>query len=454
MKPVVLLRGFSDENPALIDAVNRNLIALGTENGPTPFVRDYTFSSNDQIDSAQVDATSGNRIITLPAPSGVRRRRIVKTDSSGNTVTINPSTVGQLINGLASWVLYTQYDVVELEPTGTGWILVTDSSLSPISNSIRLWDTDHTHYDTISLGSNLTANRTLSLVTGDANRTVTLSGNPTLDDWFNQSVKTTASPTFAALTLTAALTVPNGGTGRATSTTAYGLLAAGTTATGVHQTLATGATTDILVGGGASALPAWTTATGTGAPVRAISPTFTGTILGASLQLSSLTSGRVVFTTTSGLLTDDADMTFATDTLTVTKFSGALNGTVGATTPTTGAFTTLNASNWAQFSGASGAPAAGSGCEIRGGSTPQIIGFNRTGGTYLPMAYDGTQHAFSSSASLIATISSTGLAVTGNVSLTGALQLGNAYVAGALVGTGSIVIKDSTGTSYRVVCLV
>lgn len=47
-----------------------------------------------------------------------------------------------------------------------------------------------------------TANRTLSLAIGDADRTVTLSGNPTLADWFDQSVKTTANPTFVNLTIT------------------------------------------------------------------------------------------------------------------------------------------------------------------------------------------------------------------------------------------------------------
>lgn len=88
--------------------------------------------------------------------------------------------------------------------------------------------------------------------------------------------------TPSALTLTNAtgLTVAGGGTGRATSTTAYGLIAAGTTATGAHQTLAAGATTEILVGGGASALPVWTNATGSGAPVRATSPTLTTPALG------------------------------------------------------------------------------------------------------------------------------------------------------------------------------
>lgn len=81
-------------------------------------------------------------------------------------------------------------------------------------------------------------------------------------------------------------TVADGGTGRSTSTTAYGIIAAGTTATGAHQTLATGATTDILVSGGASALPVWTTATGTGAPVREGSPTFSGTVNFAALSTS------------------------------------------------------------------------------------------------------------------------------------------------------------------------
>lgn len=74
--------------------------------------------------------------------------------------------------------------------------------------------------------------------------------------------------------------VTDGGTGRSTGTTAYALIATGTTATGAQQTLASGATTEILVGGGVSALPVWTTATGSGAPVRATSPTLVTPVLG------------------------------------------------------------------------------------------------------------------------------------------------------------------------------
>lgn len=53
------------------------------------------------------------------------------------------------------------------------------------------------------------------------------------------------------------LAVANGGTGRATATTAYGLIAAGTTATGAQQTIAPGTSGYFLKSGGASALGAF-----------------------------------------------------------------------------------------------------------------------------------------------------------------------------------------------------
>jgi len=86
----------------------------------------------------------------------------------------------------------------------------------------------------------------------------------------------------------------------------------------------------------------------------------------ASITADGLTSGRVPFASTAGLLTDDSDFTFATDTLTVTKLgayeqagavdfsdeamtnvnidSGAIDGTpIGANSASTGAFTTFSA---------------------------------------------------------------------------------------------------------------
>lgn len=53
------------------------------------------------------------------------------------------------------------------------------------------------------------------------------------------------------------IAVTKGGTGRTTSTTAYGLIAAGTTATGNQQTVAPGTAGHALVSAGAAALPAF-----------------------------------------------------------------------------------------------------------------------------------------------------------------------------------------------------
>ena len=65
-------------------------------------------------------------------------------------------------------------------------------------------DSDGTHSLTVRTSSDLTADRMLTLVPGDAARTVTINGNPTLNDWFDQSVKTTDSPQFTAVNVGAA----------------------------------------------------------------------------------------------------------------------------------------------------------------------------------------------------------------------------------------------------------
>ena len=59
--------------------------------------------------------------------------------------------------------------------------------------------------------------------------------------------------------LTTALTVAQGGTGAATLTTAYGVLAAGTTATGPLQNIGTGTSAQVLTSNGSGALPTFQT---------------------------------------------------------------------------------------------------------------------------------------------------------------------------------------------------
>ncbi len=137
--------------------------------------------------------------------------------------------------------------------------------------------------------------------------------------------------------LTTALTVTQGGTGRNTGTTAYGLIAAGTTAAGAQQTLAAGLTTQILVGGGASALPVWTNTTGSGSPVRATSPTLvtpkigvaTGTSFNSITGLSSTTPTMDgVAAVGTGTTTARADHVHPTDTSRAPIASPSFTGTL------------------------------------------------------------------------------------------------------------------------------
>lgn len=138
--------------------------------------------------------------------------------------------------------------------------------------------------------------------------------------------------TFGAsgVTLATALAVSEGGTGRSSST-AYALIAGGTTGTGAQQSLAVGATTEILVGGGASAVPVWTTATGSGAPVRATSPVLVTPALGtpSSGTLTNCT-GLPISTGLTGATTGTGDLVFATSPTLVTPALG---------TPTSGVLT-------------------------------------------------------------------------------------------------------------------
>lgn len=78
---------------------------------------------------------------------------------------------------------------------------ITTGSLDPVTMTfanagLRILDTDASHDLIISPGSNLSADRTLTITTGDSSRTITLSGNPTLADWFDQAVKTTSAVIF------------------------------------------------------------------------------------------------------------------------------------------------------------------------------------------------------------------------------------------------------------------
>jgi len=72
-----------------------------------------------------VDATGGVVTITLPAVSGIVRRRytIKKIDSSANAVTIDGNGA-ETIDGATTQNLAAQYDTLEIVTNGTAWFIV------------------------------------------------------------------------------------------------------------------------------------------------------------------------------------------------------------------------------------------------------------------------------------------------------------------------------------------
>jgi len=125
-----------------------------------------------------------------------------------------PAWATDTVNGVVNkyWIRVTRTRLIGTGPTEStikfikgvsyGWDElgnITALTATLPNEGLRLLDTGGDHYLTIKPGSNLGANRILTITTGDAARTITLLGNPTLDDWFDQAVKQASSPSFAGV---------------------------------------------------------------------------------------------------------------------------------------------------------------------------------------------------------------------------------------------------------------
>jgi hypothetical protein len=108
---------------------------------------------------------------------------------------------GRTLTATATQITVTNGDGVSGNPALSFPADVLIPTVLTVPNSgLHILDTDASHDLIINAGSNLTADRILSIVTGDAARTLTLSANVSL----NQSVLTTSNPQFATIELGAA----------------------------------------------------------------------------------------------------------------------------------------------------------------------------------------------------------------------------------------------------------
>ena len=145
---------------------------------------------------------------------------------------------------------------------------------------------------------------------------------------------------------------------------------------------------------------------------------------------------------------------------TVTNLTGTasinINGTVGATTPATGAFTTLSATGLTQLTGGSAiggstAPGSGQSVEITYGAianTGRVFSYDRTGAARKDLLLDGANVLIAPGGSTVGTFSSTGLAVTGALSATGNVTLSGGTANGVAYLNGSKVLTTGSALTF------
>ena len=71
------------------------------------------------------DASSGSFTIDVESIPTVGKKWIFKKISSSNQVTIEPSTINSTIDGNSSYNLSSGYDAVEIEWTGTEFLIIS-----------------------------------------------------------------------------------------------------------------------------------------------------------------------------------------------------------------------------------------------------------------------------------------------------------------------------------------
>ena len=217
--------------------------------------------------------------------------------------------------------------------------------------------------------------------------------------------------------------------------------------------------------------------------------TLTGTttlagVTATSVTDSGLTSGRVTYAGTAGLLQDSANLTFNGTTLTANTIGAfTLSGTVagggnninnviiGATTPLAGSFTTLSASGdvsanngLSYITGVISPSSAASGkvmelvvdsdrVDMGGTFRSTIISFDRTNTVYGDLNIQGLSVGIAPGGTIRGLFTSTGLAVTGTLSATGLITstVGNNLPVidnqSATTGYQFIRLKNTTGNA-------
>lgn len=155
-------------------------------------IADYTTTADDDVILAN---TSSNDItLTMLASASMEYPLIVNNYTGSNDVIVDPNA-SETIDGSPSLTIAAG-GYAYIFSDGSNLRTAFGANILTFANTgLRILDTDASHYLTIAAGSDLSANRTFTLTTGDAARTLTMDGDATID----QDLSVDANPQFAGL---------------------------------------------------------------------------------------------------------------------------------------------------------------------------------------------------------------------------------------------------------------
>ncbi|EKD64930.1 MAG: hypothetical protein ACD_50C00236G0001, partial [uncultured bacterium] len=183
--------GIGDTSPAaLLTVGSGDVFQVSTLGAITGITLDTGQGANELYDMDQnVLTTSAVTFATVDTGQGANELY----DMDQNVLQASAVTFATLDTGQGANELYD----MDQNVLTTSDVIFASATLN--NTGLHILDTNASHDLIVAPGSDLLADRTLTLTTGDADRTITLQGNPTLNDWFDQSVKTTAAPIFATV---------------------------------------------------------------------------------------------------------------------------------------------------------------------------------------------------------------------------------------------------------------
>ena len=220
--------------------------------------------------------------LTITAPASSKTYIIINGTSTSQSVKIvgaGPTTGVTVASGQRALVAWNGSDFVQVGASAGG-----STTQVQYNNAGALAGSANLTFDGTTLTANaLTLTNKLTIANGGTNATATPTAGAVAYGTGTAYAFTSAGTSGQALTSNGAsapsfgtLGVAGGGTGLAT-TTAYGVITAGTTSTGAFQQVSgTGTSGQVLTSNGAGALPTWQTASGgvTQAKATAISLIF------------------------------------------------------------------------------------------------------------------------------------------------------------------------------------